>query len=94
MNAELSRKLELQTQRLELVVAQHMANIVNIDATSYNKEQENYFVEGDEVCIIDFCIKGMKYIEHRYLPVECHLYFCTKAKTNLRRMKNLIDFCI
>ena len=51
MNAELSRKLELQTQRLELVVAQHMANIVNIDVTSYDKEQEKYFVEGDEVCI-------------------------------------------
>ena len=48
----------MQTHRLELVVAQHMANIVNIDATSYNKEQEKYFVdEGDEVCIIDFCIK-------------------------------------
>ena len=58
LNTELSKKLELQTQRLELVIAQHMANIVKTDAISYNKEQENYFVdEGDEVCIIDFCIK-------------------------------------
>ena len=55
LNTELSKKLELQTQRLELVVTQNMANEVSGDVTNLNEEQEAYFVdEGDEVCIICF----------------------------------------
>ena len=55
MNTELSKKLELQTQRLELVVTQNMANGVSGDVTNLSEEQEAYFVdEGDEVCIICF----------------------------------------
>ena len=55
LNTELSKKLELQTQRLELVVTQNMANGVSGDVTNLSEEQEAYFVdEGDEVCIICF----------------------------------------
>ena len=55
LNSELSKKLELQTQRLELVVTQNMANEANPDTAILNEEQEVYFVdEGDEVCSVCF----------------------------------------
>lgn len=54
LNKELSRKLEIQTQRLELLTAQSMAND-NIPARQPDShiipENTQYADEGDEVCL-------------------------------------------
>lgn len=59
MNKELSRKLEVQTQRLELLTAQSMGN-KNISAKQPDShamyETTPYADEGDEVTYVQFTL--------------------------------------
>lgn len=55
LNKELSRKLEAQTQRLELLTAKSMANEnIPVRLPESHNTQENiaYADEGDEVCLL------------------------------------------
>jgi hypothetical protein len=64
LNSELSKKLELQTQRFELAVTQNMASEAHIDPVNLNEEPEVYYVdEGDEVsfCMFLLCMTIRRY---------------------------------